>query len=240
MAKHGKNYLAAKAKVDAENLYSPREALELAKETSSTKFDSTVEVHIRTALDPRQADQQVRDVVVLPHGLGKTVRVLVFAQSEGAATARDAGADMVADDDESLKKLEGGALDFDVAIATPDMMGKVGRLGRILGPRGLMPNPKAGTVVSPDDLERAINEAKAGRVEFRLDKTANMHVSIGKVSFEIDKLFENFAALMDAIRKARPAGAKGGMYLRRITISTTMGPGIKVDPNQAQALEVAG
>jgi len=146
---------------------------------------------------------------------------------------------MVADDDEALKKIEGGAMDFDVAIATPDMMGKVGRLGRILGPRGLMPNPKAGTVVGPDDLERAINEAKAGRVEFRLDKTANMHVSIGKVSFEAEKLFDNFAALMDAIRKARPAGAKG-IYLRRITISTTMGPGIKVDPNQAQALEVAG
>jgi large subunit ribosomal protein L1 len=240
MAKHGKNYLAAKAKVDPENLYSPREALELAKETSSTKFDSTVEVHIRTLLDPRQADQQVRDVVVLPHGLGKTVRVLVFAQGEAATTAREAGADTVADDDESLKQVEGGALDFDVAIATPDMMGKVGRLGRVLGPRGLMPNPKAGTVVGPDDLERAITEAKAGRVEFRLDKTANMHMSIGKVSFESDKLFDNFAALMDAVRKARPAGAKGGTYLKRITISTTMGPGIKVDPNEAQALEVTG
>jgi large subunit ribosomal protein L1 len=240
MAKHGKNYLAAKAKVDPENLYSPREALELAKETSSTKFDSTVEVHIRTLLDPRQADQQVRDVVVLPHGLGKTVRVLVFAQGEAATTAREAGADTVADDDESLKQVEGGALDFDVAIATPDMMGKVGRLGRVLGPRGLMPNPKAGTVVGPDDLERAITEAKAGRVEFRLDKTANMHMSIGKVSFESDKLFDNFAALMDAVRKARPAGAKGGTYLKRITISTTMGPGIKIDPNEAQALEVTG
>ena len=239
MAKHGKNYLAAKAKIDPEKVYSPREAMDLAKDTSSTKFDATVEVHIRTALDPRQADQQVRDVVVLPHGLGKTVRVLVFAQGEGAAVAREAGADMVADDDEALKQIEGGAMDFDVAIATPDMMGKVGRLGRILGPRGLMPNPKAGTVVGPDDLNRAISEAKAGRVEFRLDKTANMHVSIGKVSFETDKLFENFAALMDAIRKARPAGAKGA-YLRRITIATTMGPGIKVDPNQAQALEVAG
>ena len=239
MAKQGKNYLAAKAKVDPTKLYSSREALELAKETSSTKFDSTVEVHIRTALDPRQADQQVRDVVVLPNGLGKTVRVLVFAQGEGAAAAREAGADMVADDDESLKKLEGGSLDYDVAIATPDMMGKVGRLGRILGPRGLMPNPKAGTVVSANDMARAINEAKAGRVEFRLDKTANMHVAIGKVSFETDKLFENFAALMDAIRKAKPAGAKGS-YLRRITISTTMGPGIKVDANEAQALEVTG
>jgi large subunit ribosomal protein L1 len=239
MAKHGKNYLAAQAKVDLEKLYSPVEAMELAKETSTTKFDSTVEVHLRTALDPRQADQQVRDVVVLPHGLGKTVRVLVFAQGEGAAAAREAGADMVADDDESLKKIEGGALDFDVAIATPDMMGRVGRLGRILGPRGLMPNPKAGTVVNASDMGRAINEAKAGRVEFRLDKTANIHVAIGKVSFETDKLFENFAAFMDAIRKARPAGAKGS-YIRRITVTTTMGPGIKVEPNEAQALEVSG
>jgi large subunit ribosomal protein L1 len=239
MAKQGKNYLAALAKIDSEKLYSPLEAMELAKETSSTKFDATVEVHLRTALDPRQADQQVRDVVVLPHGLGKTVRVLVFAQGEGATAAREAGADMVADDDESLKKVEGGALDFDVAIATPDMMGRVGRLGRILGPRGLMPNPKAGTVVSADDMARAINEAKAGRVEFRLDKTANIHVAIGKVSFEADKLFDNFAALMDAIRKARPSGAKGA-YIKRITVATTMGPGIKVEPNEAQALEVSG
>lgn len=239
MAKHGKNYLAALAKIDPEKMYSPREAMGLAKETSSTKFDSTVEVHIRTTLDPRQADQQVRDVVVLPHGLGKTVRVLVFAQGEGATAAREAGADLVADDDESLKKVEGGALDFDVAIATPDMMGKVGRLGRMLGPRGLMPNPKAGTVVNPDDMGRAITEAKAGRVEFRLDKTANMHVAIGKVSFEADKLFENFAALMDAIRKAKPAGAKGS-YIKRITVATTMGPGIKIEPNEAQALEVSG
>jgi large subunit ribosomal protein L1 len=239
MAKHGKNYLAAKAKIDSEKLYSPLEALNLAKETSATKFDSTVEIHIRTTLDPRQADQQVRDVVVLPNGLGKTVRVLVFAQGEGATAAREAGADFVADDDDSLKTLEGGALDYDVAIATPDMMGKVGRLGRVLGPRGLMPNPKAGTVVGPDDLGRAIDEAKAGRVEFRLDKTANMHVSIGKVSFESNKLFENFAALMDAINKAKPAGAKGS-YIKRITVATSMGPGIKVEPNEAQSLEVSG
>jgi large subunit ribosomal protein L1 len=239
MAKQGKNYMAALAKIDLEKLYSPLEAMELAKETSSTKFDSTVEVHMRTALDPRQADQQVRDVVVLPHGLGKTVRVLVFAQGDGASAAREAGADLVADDDESLKKIEGGALDFDVAIATPDMMGRVGRLGRILGPRGLMPNPKAGTVVSANDIGRAINEAKAGRVEFRLDKTANIHVAIGKVSFEAGKLYDNFAALMDAIRKARPSGAKGS-YIKRITIATTMGPGIRVEPNEAQALEVSG
>jgi large subunit ribosomal protein L1 len=239
MAKHGKKYMAATAKIDANRLYSSREAVALAKETTITKFDSTVEVHLRTALDPRQADQQVRDVVVLPHGLGKSVRVLVFAQGEGAASARAAGADMVADDDESIKKIEGGLLDFDVAIATPDAMGRVGRLGRILGPRGLMPNPKAGTVVAVQDIERAIREAKAGRVEFRLDKTANIHVAIGKVSFDVTQLYENFAALMDAIRKARPAGAKGA-YIRHITIATTMGPGIKVDPNEAVALEGIG
>jgi large subunit ribosomal protein L1 len=236
MAKHGKKYTAAAAKVKIDQLYDPQEALALARDTAATKFDSTVEVHIRTGLDPRQADQQVRDVVVLPHGLGKTVRVLVFAAGDGAAAARSAGADLVADDDETMKKIEGGMLDFDVAIATPDMMGKVGRLGRILGPRGLMPNPKAGTVVQPSDLGRAIQEAKAGRVEFRLDKTANIHVSIGKASFTADKLYDNFTALMDALRKARPSGAKG-VYLKRITVATTMGPGIKVDPSAAQALE---
>jgi large subunit ribosomal protein L1 len=239
MPKHGKKYMAAAAKVDIDKLYSSREALTLARETTTTKFDATVEIHLRTALDPRQADQQVRDVVVLPHGLGKSVRVLVFAQGDGAANARAAGADLVADDDETLKKIEGGMLDFDVAISTPDAMGRVGRLGRILGPRGLMPNPKAGTVVAAQDLERAIREAKAGRVEFRLDKTANIHVSIGKASFTAEKLHDNFSALMDAIRKARPAGAKG-TYIKHITVTTTMGPGIKVDPNEAVALEGIG
>ena len=237
MAKHGKKYNAALAKVDLEKEYSTRDAVKLAKETSTTKFDSTVEVHLRTALDPRQADQQVRDVVVLPHGLGKSVRVLVFTQGEGAATARAAGADLVADDDETLKKIEGGMLDFDVAIATPDAMGRVGRLGRVLGPRGLMPNPKAGTVVNANDIARAIKEAKAGRVEFRLDKTANIHVSVGKVSFSADQLYDNFAALMDAVHKARPSGAKGD-YIKRITITTTMGPGIKVNPSDTHKLEV--
>lgn len=239
MAKHGKKYLAAAAQVNADQLYSPREAVALVKETSITKFDASVEVHLRMGLDPRQADQQVRDVVVLPHGLGKAVRVLVFATGESAAAARAAGADLVADDEETLKKIEGGMTDFDVAIATTDMMGKVGRLGRVLGPRGLMPNPKAGTVVNVEDLPRAIKEAKAGRVEFRLDKNANIHVVVGKVSFDEQKLFENFAALVEAIHKARPSGAKGS-YIKRITITTTMGPGIKIDPNVAQALEVAG
>lgn len=239
MAKHGKKYLAALAKVDVEKQYSPREAVALARETSTTNFDATVEVHLRMGLDPRQADQQVRDVVVLPHGLGKTVRVLVFATGEGATLARNAGVDLVADDDETLNKIQAGMTDFDVAIATPDMMGKVGRLGRVLGPRGLMPNPKTGTVVNAEDLPRAIEEAKAGRVEFRLDKTANIHVPIGKVSFEEQKLLENFAALMEAIRKAKPSGAKGG-YIKRIVMTTTMGPGIKVDVNQAQSMEAIG
>lgn len=231
MAKHGKKYTAALAKVDTEKIYSAVEALALAKETSFTKFDGTIEVHLRTTLDSRQADQQLRDVVVLPHGLGKTVRVLVFSQGEGAASARAAGADLVADDDETMKKIEGGMLDFDVAIATPDAMGKVGRLGRVLGPRGLMPNPKAGTVVPAQDIERAIREAKAGRVEFRLDKTNNIHVSIGKASFETDKLLDNYGALMDAINKARPSGAKGN-FVKHITVASTMGPGVKVDPNE--------
>jgi large subunit ribosomal protein L1 len=238
MPKHGKRYMEAAAKVDRNKNYTPAEALELAKDTSNTNFDSTVEVHVRLGVDPRHADQQVRDVVVLPHGLGKTVRVLVFAQGEGATNAREAGADFVADDDEALAKIQGGWTDFDVAVATPDMMGKVGRLGRILGPRGLMPNPKAGTVVPPEDIARVVNESKAGRVEFRIDKTSNLHVPIGKVSFEKKSLYENMAALMDAIKKARPAAAKG-QYIRRVTVTTTMGPGIKVDPMQSQSMEGA-
>lgn len=233
MSKHGKKYNAAIAKVDAATNYEPLQALTLVKETSITKFDGTVEVHMRMGLDPRQADQQVRDVVVLPHGLGKTVRVLVFAQGEGARLAQEAGADYVADTDEWIKKITDGWTDFDVAISTPDMMGKAGRLGRVLGPRGLMPNPKAGTVVPADDLPRVINEARAGRVEFRLDKTANIHAPIGKVSFDADKLTENFAALMEALKKARPSAAKGS-YIRRITVAATMGPGIKIDTNSAQ------
>jgi len=237
MAKHGKKYLAAAAKIDRNRNYEPSEALALAKETSTVNFDSTVEIHLRLGVDPRHADQQVRDVVVLPHGLGKTVRVLVFAQGEGASYAREAGADVVADDEETLQKIQGGWTEFDVAIATPDMMGKVGRLGRILGPRGLMPNPKAGTVVPAEDIPRVVQESKAGRVEFRVDKTSNLHVPIGKASFDQQKLYDNMAALMEAIRKARPAAAKG-TYIRRITLTTTMGPGIKVDPNQAQAMEI--
>jgi len=239
MSKHGKKYLAALAKVNQNQLYSPREAMTLARETSITKFDASVEIHMRMGLDPRQSDQQVRDVVVLPHGLGKALRVLVFVAGEAASAARSAGADFVADDDEALNKIQAGFTNFDVAIATPDMMGKVGKLGRVLGPRGLMPNPKAGTVVAPADLPRAIEEAKAGRVEFRLDKTANIHVVIGKASFDEQKLHDNFAALMEAINKARPSGAKGA-YIKRITVTTSMGPGIKIDPLEAQSLEVSG
>ena len=237
MAKHGKKYLAAKAKIDENRSYDPKEAVDLVKETSTVKFDATVEVHMRLGVDPRHADQQVRDVVVLPHGLGKTVRVLVFAQGEGATMARAGGADVVADDDETLAKIQGGWTDFDVAIATPDVMGKVGRLGRVLGPRGLMPNPKAGTVVPPEDLARVIEESKAGRVEFRVDKTSNLHVPIGKVSFEAKKIYENFAALMEAIKKARPAAAKG-TYIKRVTMTSTMGPGVKIDPLLAQSMGV--
>lgn len=235
MAKHGKKYLAAAAKVDPEKLYSPAEAVALAKETSVTKFDATLEVHMRLGVDPRHADQLVRDVVVLPHGLGKTVRVLVFAQGDGVQMAREAGADFIGDD-ETLAKIQAGWTDFDVAIATPDMMGKVGRLGRILGPRGLMPNPKAGTVVPAEDIARVVNEAKAGRVEFRVDKTSNLHIPFGKVSFEQNKLYDNLSALMEAVKKARPSTSKG-TYIKRVTLTTTMGPGIKVDPAQAQSME---
>ena len=237
MSKHGKKYLEAAAMVDRSQNYDPSEAVALVKKTSPVKFDATVEVHIRLGVDPRHADQQVRDVVVLPHGLGKTVRVVVFAQGDGALLAREANADYVADSDEILAKIQGGWTDFDVAIATPDMMGKVGRLGRILGPRGLMPNPKAGTVIPAEDIPRVVGEAKAGRVEFRVDKTSNLHVPIGKVSFEQEKLYDNLAALMEAIKKAKPAAAKG-TYIRRVTITSTMGPGIKIDPILSQSMEV--
>lgn len=236
MARHGKNYQEALAKVDRERFYSPREALELLKETSYASFDETVEIHFRLGIDPRHADQQVRDTVRLPHGLGKEVDVLVFAAGEAGRVAEEAGADYVADSDEWFEKIEGGWMDFDAALAVPQMMGKVGRLGRFLGPRGLMPNPKAGTLVDADDLPRMIDEIKAGRVEFRVDKFANLHVPIGKVSFSTDKLLENFATMVDAVAKARPPGASG-RYIRKIVVTSSMGPGIKVDPNEALAME---
>ena len=233
----GKKYQEMMKKVEIGKLYEPREALNLIKQTSYVNFDATVEVHLRMGLDPRQADQMIRDVVVLPHGLGKTVRVLVFAQGEGANLARQSGADIIADSDEWITKIQGGFTDFDVAISTPDMMGKVGKLGRVLGPRGLMPNPKAGTVVPEQDLPRVINETKAGRVEFRLDKTANIHVPIGKVSFELNALYENLAQFMEAVKKAKPPAAKGS-FIRRITLSSTMGPGVHLDQLMAQSMDM--
>ena len=236
MPQHGKNYENAVKRVDPDKIYSPMEALKLVKELHYVKFNETVEVHMRTGLDPRQADQQVRDVVVLPKGLGKSVKVLVFAQGEAATAARAAGADFVAETDEDITRIAGGYTDFDVAVGTMDMMGKVGRLGRVLGPRNLMPNPKAGTVVQPGDITKAIDAAKAGRVEFRLDKTANIHVQIGKVSFSVEDLYENLTALMAAIRKARPSGAKG-IFIKKVVLTSTMGPGIKIDVNTALALE---
>ena len=231
MPKRGRKYQEAAAKIDREKLYSREEAIKLIKETATTKFDPTVEIHMRLGVDPRHADQQVRDVVVLPHGLGKTVRVLVFAEGEDANIAREAGADVVADD-EVIKRIQEGWTDFDVAIAVPSMMGKVGRLGRVLGPRGLMPNPRAGTVAPGADLPRLINEAKAGRVEFRVDKTSNIHAPIGKASFTEEQLVENLTAFIGAVKRARPSAAKG-TYIQRITIANTMGPGIKIDPIEA-------
>ncbi len=235
--KHGKKYLEAAKLVDPTRLYEPREAIELAKKTSYTRFDATVELHLRTGLDPRHADQQVRGVAILPHGLGRPVRVLVFAIGEAERIAREAGADYVGAD-ELIKKIEEGWLDFDIALATPDMMPRIARLGRILGRRGLMPNPRSGTVVQPADLPRAIRDARKGRVEFRLDRTGLLHIPVGKVSFETDKLLENLAALMDAILKARPSGAKG-QYIRSATLTTTMGPGIKLDVGKLTALPAA-
>jgi large subunit ribosomal protein L1 len=223
----GKNYKGAVAKVDTNRLYDKATAAQLVKDASFAKFDETVEVHVRTALDPRKADQQLRGTVLLPHGTGKQVRILVFAEGEDARMAEEAGADVVGSDD-LAKRIEGGWTDFDVAIATPPMMRVVGRLGRVLGPRGLMPSPKAGTVVNGQDLERVIRETRLGRVEFRLDKTANIHVGIGKVSFAPEQIVENLEALMDAVRLNRPAGAKGSM-IRRVTLTSTMGPGIKVE-----------
>ncbi len=231
MAKHGKKYREAAAKVEIDKLYEPLQALTLARETSYTKFDGTIEVHIRLGVDPRHAEQQVRDTVMLPNGLGKKVRVIAFAEGEAARVAQEAGADIIGDD-AVINKIKEGWIEFDVAVATPDMMGKIGKsgLGKVLGPRGLMPNPKAGTVVAAADLPRVIKELKGGRVEFRVDKTANLHVPIGKASFSADHLTENFTALMEAVKKAKPPAAKG-TYLRKITVTSTMGPGIKIDPN---------
>lgn len=235
--KHGKKYLAAAAKVEKDRVYMPDEAAQLVKDTAYTSFDSTVEAHLRLGIDPRHADQQIRTTVSLPHGTGKQVRVAVFAQGDAARNAEQAGADIVGADDLITRIEKEDFLDFDVAIATPDMMGKVGKLGRILGRRGLMPNPKSGTVVQPGDIGRAIGELRKGRVEFRNDKTGLLHVAIGKTSFSAEQIRDNFAALMGAVKTAKPSGAKG-VYIKSITLTSTMGPGIAVDITEAQNLNV--
>ncbi len=224
--KRSKAYEEALKKFDRNHLYDPAEAVQLVKEMSSTKFDETVEVHIKLGVDPRHADQQVRGTVSLPHGTGKTRKVLVFAKGDKQKEAENAGADYVGAE-ELAEKIQGGWFDFDIAVATPDMMSVVGKLGKILGPRGLMPNPKAGTVTF--DIERTINELKAGRIEYRIDKTAIIHAPIGRVSFEVEKLMDNLNTFAEALIKARPAAAKG-QYMRSVTICSTMGPGVKINP----------
>jgi large subunit ribosomal protein L1 len=226
MPKHGKKFREAQSRVPQDSSYAPAEAVSLVKELSFAKFDETVEAAVRLGVDPRHADQIVRGAVVLPHGTGKTARVLVIAQGDKAREAEEAGADFVGT--EYVQKIKDGWLDFDVVVASPDMMGQVGQLGRILGPRGLMPTPKAGTVTV--DVSRAVREIKAGKIEFRVDRTGNVHVPIGKVSFEPAKLEENLNAFMDTVIRAKPAAAKG-TYVRALTVSSTMGPGVPVDPN---------
>ncbi len=237
MAKHSKGYQEAAKLLDRTNEYSPQEAIELAKKMAHAQFDETVELHLRMGVDPRNSSQQIRGVALLPHGLGKKVRVLVFAQGEAEKIAQNAGADTIGAD-ELVKKIEGGWLEFDTAIATPEMMGKVGKLGKILGRRGLMPNPKSGTVVAADDLPRVINEARKGRAEFKLDRTAIIHLPLGKASFEDDKLLANLAAVIEAVMKAKPSGAKG-QYVKSAYLATTMGLGIKLDLKTTLSLSTA-
>lgn len=236
MPKRGRKYQEAAKLIDPAINYSPEEAVDLVKKTSYAKFDATVEAHLRMGLDPRKADQQIRSTVQLPNGTGRQVRVMVFAEGEDQRNALEAGADYAGSDD-MVEKIQGGWFDFDVAVATPPMMSKVGRLGKLLGPRGLMPSPKAGTVVPGADLERVVKELKAGRVEFRLDRTANVHVPIGKASFTNEQLLENFSALMEAINQAKPTAAKGS-YIKKVALAATMGPGVKVDPAQAMQLKL--
>ena len=234
MTRRSKEYQERAKLKDSSRAYEPVEAVDLAQKMAHVKFDETVELHLRMGVDPRNAAQQVRGVALLPHGLGKTVRVLVFAQGEAEKIAREAGADVVGGDD-IVKKIEGGWLEFDTTIATPDMMGKVGKLGRILGRKGLMPNPKAGTVVAAEDLPRAIGDARKGRVEFKLDRTAIIHVPLGKVSFSGDKLVANLTALIEALVKAKPSGAKG-QFIKSAFLTTTMGPGVRLDLRPTLAL----
>lgn len=236
MVKHGKRYRQAQALVDRQTNYDPQEAVALLKQPAKLKFDETVEVHLRTGCDPRHADQLVRGVTLLPHGLGKQVRVLVFATGDAARSAQEAGADYVGDDD-LIKQIEGGWVEFDTALATPDIMGKIGKLGKVLGRRGLMPNPRTGTVVQPQDIPRAIDDARKGRVEFRMDRTAIIHAPLGKVSFEDKALLENMATLVDAVVRARPTGVKGE-FLRSAFLTTTMGPSIRLDLPKVLSLSV--
>jgi len=237
MKRHGKKYQEVAKLVEDNRAYAPEEAIELVQKTSFAGFDATVDLHMRMNLDPRKADQQMRGTVLLPSGSGKTVRILVFAEGEDAKAAEAAGADLVGGDD-MVKKIQEGWAEFDVAMATPQIMSKVGRLGKVLGPKGLMPNPKTGTVLAGEDLPRAIKEARQGRVEYRLDKTANIHVSLGKVSFGKEQLLQNLTAVMETIARVRPSGAKG-QYVLRVTLAPTMGPGVRVDTNQALALKAA-
>ncbi len=236
MASRGKRYSQAVGLLEPETDYAPEEAIGLTKQTASASFDETIELHLRTGADPRYADQMVRGVAVLPHGVGKRVRVLVFCQGEAETIARDSGADF-AGSDELIREIENGFLGFDVSVATPDMMGRVGRLGRILGRRGLMPNPRTGTVVQPEDIPRAVSDAKKGRVEFRLDRTGLIHVPIGKASFEDDQLMENLTTLMDNIVRARPGGVKG-QYIRTAYLTATMGPSVSMDVDRLTTLRV--
>jgi large subunit ribosomal protein L1 len=236
MPKHGKKFTDAARKFDRQHLFAPAEALELTKSLHTAEFDESVELAVRLGVDPRKADQMVRGTVGLPAGTGKDVRVAVFAAGDAAAEARAAGADIVGADD-LVTQIEGGMLDFDVAIATPDLMPQVGKLGRMLGPRGLMPNPKTGTVTT--DVGRAVTEFKGGRVEYRTDRYGNVHVPIGKVSFEADRLLQNFRAVVDELQRAKPASAKG-RYVKRVTVATTMGPGVKVDPNRLRPQDEVG
>jgi large subunit ribosomal protein L1 len=230
--KRSKAYAAAAEKIDYDSLYTPLAAVRLARDTSTTKYDSTVEVAMRLGVDPRKADQMVRGTVNLPHGTGKTARVLVFATGERAEEAKAAGADIVGSD-ELIAEVEGGRLDFDAVVSTPDLMGKVGRLGRVLGPRGLMPNPKTGTVTA--DVAKAVSDIKGGKIEFRVDRHANLHFVIGKASFGADQLVENYAAALDEVLRLKPSASKG-RYVRKIVVTTTMGPGIPVDPNRTRNL----
>ena len=236
MPASSKRYAQAQALIDEDRRYEPSEAVALAKETATATFDETVELHLTTGADPRHADQGVRGVAILPHGIGKPVRTLVFTQGEAETTAREAGADYVGNDD-LIKQIEGGWVEFDVSIATPDMMAKIGKLGRILGRKGLMPNPRTGTVVQADEIPRAVAEAKKGRVEYRLDRSGLIHAPIGKASFEPEQLLDNLTMLMDHIVRARPSGIKG-QFIRAAFLTTTMGPSVQMDVASATALRV--